>query len=196
MNKLITIIIAAVVIIGICAFIFLKLISGTSSEPDTNTNNPTTLGTGNNTSVVTNSPSGSNSSSQTNTQSSIQAYGGGVIAAKDFKNDPATTKDPLNPGHYYIGPHVNEGIDDPTASDNPPYVIEYIDQDQTFTIDLLQEPIGTVRQDMEKFLMSKLGLSEAQMCQLKYTVSVSWRVNPLYAGQNLGFSFCQGAMQF
>ena len=36
--------------------------------------------------------------------------------------------------------------------------------------------------------MTHLGISQAQMCQLSYTVSVPYSINQIYSGQNLGFS--------
>ena len=42
--------------------------------------------------------------------------------------------------------------------------------------------------------MQHLGISESDMCRLSYMVSVPNRVNTIYAGQNLGFSFCMGAV--
>jgi hypothetical protein len=114
---------------------------------------------------------------------------------KDFLKDPATVKDPINPGYYYLGYHVNEGVPDPTATNTPPYIIEYISATQYFNIALLQEPIGTVRKEAEQFLMADLGISQKQMCQLNYMVSVPDNVNSQYSGINLGFSFCPGATE-
>jgi hypothetical protein len=116
-----------------------------------------------------------------------------IQGAKDFINDPATAKDPINPGYYYLGYHVNEGVPDPTATNNPPYIIEYISATQYFNIGLLSEPIGPVRLEAEQFLMNSLGISESQMCKLNYMISVPESVNSQFAGMNLGFSFCPGA---
>lgn len=124
---------------------------------------------------------------------SVATYDNKTIQVKDFKGDPVTVQDPVNKGHYLIGPHPYEGVPDPTASDNPPYIIEYIDADGSFTISLRAEPISKTRLDVEKFLMQHLGLNESQMCQLKFTISVPNFVNSYYAGTDLGFSFCPGA---
>lgn len=117
----------------------------------------------------------------------------GGVTAKTIIDDPATVEDPINPGYYYLGYYMNQGVPDPTATDNPPYIIEYISATQYFNIALLQEPIGPVREEAQQYLMSHLGVSQGQMCQLDYMVSVPVRVNPQYAGINLGFSFCPGA---
>lgn len=118
---------------------------------------------------------------------------GGGVQTLNFTNDPSTVKDPVNPDYYYLGYHVNEGVPDPTATDNPPYVITYISTTHYFNIALLQEPIGIVREKAQQYLMAHLGITQSQMCQLDYMVSVPWRVNQIYSGKNLGFSFCPGA---
>lgn len=118
----------------------------------------------------------------------------GAIQKIDFLSDPTTIKDPINPGYYYLGYHVNEGIPDPTATENPPYIIMYISATNYFNIGLFQEPIGPIRAAAEQYLLTRLGISQAEMCQLDYMVSVPDRVNSQFAGKNLGFSFCPGAV--
>ncbi len=110
---------------------------------------------------------------------------GGSILVKDFRKDPSTLVAPHIPGHYFI----SGGIDNPDAV----YATIYIESDRSFTITLLQEPLGQNRLLAEKELMQKLGISESDMCQLVYSVLVPYSVNQIYAGKNLGFSFCSGA---
>lgn len=117
----------------------------------------------------------------------------GGIQTLDFIHDPATVKDPINPGFYYLGYHQYEGVTDPTASASPPYIIAYESDTQSFNIALLQEPIGPMREEMQQYLMTHLGITQDQMCRLSYMVSVPDRVSSRYAGRNLGFSFCPGA---
>ena len=117
---------------------------------------------------------------------------GKSIQVKDFKKDPSVVKDPANPGYYYFGYHYNEGYQDATATDTPPYIIQYNDSNQFFTIALLEEPIGQTRLDAQQYLIQHLGITEPQMCLLKYMVSVPTRVNATYAGTDLRFSFCDG----
>ena len=80
--------------------------------------------------------------------------------------------------------------------ESSPYVITYIAQDKSFTISLFKEPIGETRKAAETELLSKLGISEAAACNLRYVVLTPWWVNSFYSGKNLGFSFCPGAPQF
>jgi hypothetical protein len=128
------------------------------------------------------------------TTAPVAGVSSGGIKTLDFINDPTTVKDPINPGYYYLGYHVASGVSDPTATDNPPYIIAYISATKYFNIALLQEPIGPVRMEAEQYLMMRLGISHGQMCQLDYMVSVPVQVNSQYAGTNLGFSFCPGAI--
>lgn len=162
---------------------FVNLKNPTSSNPN-GTLSPTTLPS------VPDSGGGSQVGSG-NTFSLLTANGK-TILVKDFTKDSAFVKDPVNPGYFYLGYHYNEGVPDPTASNNPPYVIEYIASAQYFTISLLQEPIKQTRIDAEKYLMKQLNIPQSQMCLLKYMVAVPARVNSTYAGTDLRFDFCDG----
>jgi len=114
-----------------------------------------------------------------------------------FLNDPETVKDPQNSGYYYLGYHATrEGFPDPAATDHPPYLISYIASTQYFNVTILQEPLKAVREQAEAYLKQKTGLSNDEMCGLHYGVYVINDANSAYAGRNLGFSFCQGAVQF
>lgn len=139
----------------------------------------------------TNTPQGSTSA----TTYTVPISSGLSVATKDFLHDPATVSDPNNPGYYYLGYHQSTGPEDTTATDAPPYVIEYIAQTHYFNIGLYQEPIGQARHDAEQYLLNTLGISQDAACALKYMVSVPDKVNSYYSGENLGFSFCPGAVQ-
>ncbi|MFA7302300.1 MAG: hypothetical protein WC030_00945 [Candidatus Paceibacterota bacterium] len=118
---------------------------------------------------------------------------GEAVIVKDFLSDPTVVQDPINAGYYYLGYHLYQGVSDPSVTDNPPYTIAYARESQFFTISLLQEPLAAVRESAERELMTRLGLSSGELCRLKYTLSVPWRVNQVYASKSLGFSFCAGA---
>lgn len=115
-----------------------------------------------------------------------------TIEVNDFLKDPQTKADPSNPGHYYLGNYIDPTVD---SAPNVPYVIEYIEKTQYFSIALLREPIGSARQAAEQYLQQHLGISQSQMCQLHYMVSTPAWVNGKYANTSLGFSFCPGAVQ-
>jgi hypothetical protein len=111
----------------------------------------------------------------------------------NFLQDSDTKADSNNPGQYFLGNSIDPT--NPSASATPPYVIEYISSTQYFNIAILQEPISAGRKEAEQYLMTKLNITPTQMCNLNYTVSTSVGVDPTYAGQSLGFSFCPGAIQ-
>lgn len=123
----------------------------------------------------------------------LASVDGGTIGVKDFLKDPATVADQVIKGYYYLGYHTAEGLSDPTATDTPPYVISYTADTQYFNVALLREPIGAVRKEVEQYLALHLGISETELCRLKYMVSTPERVNATFASRNLGFSQCPGA---
>jgi len=140
-------------------------------------------------------PSGSSSGSQatatvtpakTNTIR-VALHNGYTVAVNDFKDDPATVKDPNNAGYYYLAGGASPALT------HPPYQIFYTDSDLSFTITLYKEPIGQYRKQAEQELMQKLGTNETIMCNLNYTVATVNGLEPAYDGVNLGFSFCPGA---
>lgn len=114
---------------------------------------------------------------------------GGMVTVKDFLVDPSTQADEANPGSYFLGQHFSE------SGPVPPYTITYIAASSYFNIGLFSEPLGAHRKAAEAFLMQRLGISEGQMCALKYTVSTPVRVSEQYSGQSLGFSFCPGSVE-
>jgi len=101
-----------------------------------------------------------------------------------------TVEDMVNPGHYHLGYHFTEG-----GNEKIPYAIDYIDTTDFFNIVLYQEPINQSRKKAEQYLMTHLGISQDQMCTLRYMVSVPYSVSEFYTGTSLGFSFCPGSVQ-
>ena len=126
---------------------------------------------------------------------SIPINGGSSISTRDFLSDTQTISDPNNPGYYYLGYHQSTGPEDEAATVAPPYVISYIASTHYFNIGLYKEPIGQTRRDAEQYLLKALGVGQNDLCTLKYMLSVPEDVNSVYAGQNLGFSFCPGAVK-
>jgi hypothetical protein len=115
----------------------------------------------------------------------------GPQLVRNFLADPRTVADPLNPETFMLGNQI-----DPFSSEAPqiPYVIDFNQETQFFIISLLQEPIAASRQQAELFLLDYLGLTESELCSLQYSVTVPARVNGGFAGTELGFSFCPGAV--
>ncbi len=63
-----------------------------------------------------------------------------------------------------------------------------------FTVILNKLPLSKSRVEAENALRTKLGLSNEELCKLDLSVYVFGWINKDLAGQNLGLSFCDGAM--
>lgn len=120
----------------------------------------------------------------------LAVMGGGTIVVNNFLKDPQTAQNPLN--RDYFG--LNYSIDQRgSAITQSPFIIMYIASTQYFNIELLQEPLGQVRELAQQYLEQRLGISAFDLCRLNYTVGTPSNVSQLYGGINLGFSFCTGA---
>lgn len=117
-------------------------------------------------------------------QLSLAVTSGGSITVLNFLDDPEIVADPVNSGYYDLGY---------STTNTPPFMITYIATTQYFNIELLQEPIGQTREFAQQYLEQHLGISESDLCRLRYTVSAPSNVSSLYGGASLGFSFCPGA---
>ncbi len=67
--------------------------------------------------------------------------------------------------------------------------------DGSFAVGLEAEPLGETRRQAEQYLLSLLGVPEAELCQLNVYVGTTVYVNAFYSGKNLGLSFCPGSVQ-
>ncbi len=77
---------------------------------------------------------------------------------------------------------------------NASFSIVYNGTNDFFGIGLLAEPINQARKNAETYVLELLGVSQEEACRLNYSLFVMANVNPVYAGKNLGFSFCPGAI--
>jgi len=93
-----------------------------------------------------------------------------------------------------LAPNTDVDITQTRASSTP-YRIVYMARDQSFTIGLYTEPLRETRLAAEAELQQLLGISNVDMCRIKHVVLVPIDVNEFYSGQNLGFSFCPGAIK-
>jgi hypothetical protein len=109
---------------------------------------------------------------------------GMTVGVNDFIHASSTLPDPSNKGNYYLTGFASDG-----------FVISYSTSGQFFTIALQKEPLGETRRDAEQFLLSSLGVSQTQLCNLRYYLGTDVHTSSFYAGKNLGFSFCPGAAQ-
>jgi len=126
----------------------------------------------------------------------VASKAGGDIAVRDFISDDTTFNDPSNPDVYFIARSSIECYPDcgPGASQSA-FNISYFKPTRSFTIAILEEPIGQSRIDAENYLMNVLGITSTQMCELDQYTSTDTQTNPAFAGIPLGFSFCPGAIK-
>ena len=143
----------------------------------------------------------SGNSPQSNTSNGSGSYSvvntmGGMITTKYFIHNGKTVVDALNSDDYYLAgsPVYCTNSSCPSAPPSGDYYVVSRQSAKAFIIGLLNEPLGNSRQEAEQFLMGTLGISENQMCNLNYYVLATSDVNSVYAGKNLGFSFCPGAI--
>jgi hypothetical protein len=156
---------------GVIGFLFFY--DGTN--PQQNTGGPTMFPTGSTTSAVM----------------TVKSVLWEDIRVNNFLQDPATVQDPTNQEYYYLGYHPS--FTDTEVIPPVPYVIAYVASTHFFNIVLTREPIAESRHEAEQYLMTKLGITEGEMCTLSYMLSVPGYVNEYYSGTSLGFSFCTGA---
>lgn len=126
----------------------------------------------------------------------LSIQGGSTVVANDFIHNGVTIVDGANSGRYLLAGNLGYCLSDPQkcqAGSAKNFNIFYNNAEQSFTIDLSEEPIGQARLDMEQFMLATLGITEQQMCSLNYYVGVTRYVSEQFAGKNLGFSFCPGA---
>jgi hypothetical protein len=167
------------VLVAVVLFIVVKMIGGGQNQPI-----PTPVGTP--FPVATTTPGSPQGNSK-----QLATDDGKIIVTRDFLKDSETVSDTSNPGQYFLGNYIDPKNPNSTMF---PYVIEYVESTNYFAIGLLSEPLGAVRKQAEQYLMARLNISQADMCRLRYTLSVPNRVNSFYAGASLGFSFCPGSM--
>jgi hypothetical protein len=179
------IVVFIIILVGGVALYFKLSTSSTQNpivtEPGTTTGGTNTTPGGNTTTVV---PTQGGTAEE---GIAVAAQGGNSIIVKDFKKDPETKAYPDKSLYYLSG-----GLT-PNASSTA-FSIFYVEADKSFHITLLRNPLGETRKNAEKVLLAKLGLTEAQACSLVVYVGVSEDVSPDLAGEELGLSFCPGAV--
>lgn len=189
-NKLVVLIIivfTAVLVGGM--WFFFKISLRETPTPNTNTNIPTggQTNTGNNNGGTVPVLVPTQNGTTTEQGIIVAAQGGNSMVVKDFKKDTETEAYPDKSLYYLSG-----GLT-PTINTTP-YSIFYAEADQSFHITLLKTPLKEMRKQAEQALLKKLGLTEAQACNLVVYVGTPGSVSEEYAGMELGLSFCPGAV--
>jgi len=120
-----------------------------------------------------------------------------TIHKVDFIHNGITIPDPNNAGNYILAgdrqwPCTAEK---PGCRIGPPgkFSIMYISSTKYFGISI-GEPLAQSRKAAQEFLMKTLGITASEMCGLMYSVGTTVYDDYDYAGKELRFSFCPGAI--
>lgn len=105
----------------------------------------------------------------------------GTLSVRNFIADADVFEDSRNPGLYELGNEPGKSVR---------YSIEYIAQTGFFNITLLEMPLATARAEAETEVRKRLGLSDLQLCALRYSVAVPAFVSADASGVDYRFSFC------
>lgn len=127
----------------------------------------------------------------------LPSRSGEPILVKDFLGNGITKQDSINPTHYYLAGknalcELEPGCYTGAPADD--YDIIYIADEEAFLIGLTQEPLGEARRRAEQFLLNALGVTQDELCALDYFLTTDEGVSEQYAGADLAFSFCPGAV--
>jgi hypothetical protein len=113
--------------------------------------------------------------------------GGDKLAIPDFTGGHPADKE--QSGTYY---HVTENANrDEMYQD---FSIVY-GTDSSISVGLLAEPLGAARMHAEATLRKLLQLTDDQICALDVSVMVPASVSDVYAAEDVGLSFCPGAVK-
>lgn len=128
----------------------------------------------------------------------LTSRSGEPIVVQDFINNGVTERDTINPSQYNLAGknalcELESDCYSGAASDT--FDIVYFSEEDAFAIGLTAEPLGAARISAEQFLMKTLGVSQDELCMLDYFVTTDVDVSEQYAGADLGFSFCPGAVK-
>lgn len=172
--------IALVLILITVALLFVAFRKDDKPQPDANVTFPT-------------------ATTSTNVPVELPLTDGSTVRTRNFIQNGTTIEDPANEGNYYLQGTSGACRSDGSclaAGTQDDFSILYFEQQHTFSISLNREPLGEVRREAETYLKNALGISESEMCKLKYTLGTTGYVNQTYGAiDNLGFSFCPGSVQ-
>ncbi len=184
MRKLLLTIVLLLVAVVIGGGIYVFLVSR-STQPASVQNETGTSPFGSGAGAIPSGGSGqgNTTSSQTSEQFIVLGADGSMISVADFRSEPGVQE--LSDGSYRLGPFTGSST----------YQILYYAADKSFTVTLLEEPLGATRESAEQYLMNALQIGKPQMCRLRYGVYVPIKISQFYAATNLGFSFCPRAIK-
>ncbi|HEX4104173.1 MAG TPA: hypothetical protein VHZ04_01695, partial [Candidatus Paceibacterota bacterium] len=100
---------------------------------------------------------------------------------------------PVN--NFYENPdYVTTDNQTVVLTENATYTIVYNVSDSSFIISLLSTPLPAARTAAESAFLQQLGITESDACKLNVDEGVPISVSDQYPGEDLGLSFCPGAV--
>jgi len=166
MKKIIIVIVAIVAVIIIVGVVFLVIFSGNGGAGTP----PNSTSTGTLPSVTSTPPA------QYPTGTVFQiGTSQGSVTVNNFYNNPV---------------QVSQDQTSIVIAQSSTYNITYYTPDSSFNIGILQGPVSVVRPQAEAAFLAALGISQADACKLNVVIAVPYDVDPNYADQNIGLSFC------
>jgi hypothetical protein len=126
-----------------------------------------------------------------------------LSASKPTNINPVTTPTPTIPqgatieisgtplNNIYKGSKIDNQRDVFFIDEPGKYQVVFLEKFNTFLISILGSPFEELRQDAEKALLIKTGLSQAEACKLDIQTTTPSYVNPDYAGRSYPLSFCE-----
>lgn len=109
-------------------------------------------------------------------------------------NKTVTTRDFRKDADVEVIDDVTYQIDEGSIGEDLTYQIYFDDVDKNITISLLKEPLQSSRLSAEVALVKRLEVNKNDLCSMNITVNTPAFVNEKYSGNNLGLSFCPGAV--
>lgn len=113
----------------------------------------------------------------------IKTKGGEVVRVRDLKTN-----------RQQVGDEAYVLAGGQADADNERFDIVFHSDYDFIQISLEAEPLAEVRRLAEENLRVQLGVDAELMCEMDISVRTRMAVNPFYAGQELGLSFCPGSV--
>ncbi len=129
----------------------------------------------------------------------------GTLSSATISSESGSSPLTLTDGSIVLIPDFSKTEQPPSANATNGYQVAgaadatfqilYFPEDNGFIITLNAEPLGETRRAAEAALRLRLGLSNAELCKMRADVGAPFSVSSMYAGTNLGLSFCPGSTQ-
>lgn len=187
---------ASAILLALSIFVWFQTRSPNTST-DGNSSSFLSIFYGNQPPSVT-SPVSDGAASSTTTGTSVALKDGGKIMVRDFLNDPGvllTGTSTTDAGYYIVAALYAEGVVPIPGGENPRYQIDYFPGDSSFSVYILQEPVGEVRQEAIADLSARIGVSGAELCSLVIEVGTPTWVNDFFGARSLGVPGCPGSVE-